>query len=311
MLAQYILVPLYIYPSSSNWSPPYNALSQYPNLLFSVVINPSSGPGGKPGTVPNGDWIEGISKLNGYNNSQLLGYVHTINATRPLTNVTSDIDTYAAWANYTHADLHMDGIFFDEAPGSIANPTTRSFMKNITSYARDHPYLGGNVLKGEPSTQAAHITLNPGIPVDNPTTYYGFCDTMLCFEDYFAQFSTSTTAYPWPDIPTDLLSKSAFLLHDFPAATAKANTSLLQSTVNTLVSTNGVGGVYITSKPDYNEWGVNWATFVADVDVAAGGNGSAAKTSGAAGRVRPFWGLVGPQGLLAKGVKRTWFSGAK
>jgi Spherulation-specific family 4 len=44
--ATQVLLPLYIYPLTGVWDPVYDAIAAYPDLLFRVIVNVDSGPGG-------------------------------------------------------------------------------------------------------------------------------------------------------------------------------------------------------------------------------------------------------------------------
>ena len=78
-----------------------------------MIVNPSSGPGSTQ--FPDEDYSTAIKNLTGYSNVEVVGYVRTGYATRNISAVIADVDTYAGWASNSSA-LAMDGIFFDEAP---------------------------------------------------------------------------------------------------------------------------------------------------------------------------------------------------
>lgn len=44
--ATQILLPLYIYPLTGVWDPVYDAIEANPDLIFRVIVNVDSGPGG-------------------------------------------------------------------------------------------------------------------------------------------------------------------------------------------------------------------------------------------------------------------------
>ncbi|PYH91622.1 hypothetical protein BO71DRAFT_358977 [Aspergillus ellipticus CBS 707.79] len=109
-----VLFPLYIYPTNdSTWDPLYDSVTTHPDLNFTVIINPSSGPGSS--AYPSDEYITNIEHLSTYANVRKVGYVRTGYATRNISTVLSEVSTYAGWANRS-LDLAMDGIFFDEAP---------------------------------------------------------------------------------------------------------------------------------------------------------------------------------------------------
>lgn len=130
-----VLFPLYIYPTNdSTWDPLYESyvepethippialrtvtdsprVTTHPDLNFTVIINPSSGPGSS--AYPSEDYTSSVERLSTYSNVRKVGYVRTAYATRNITAVLDDVATYAGWANQS-LTLAMDGIFFDEAP---------------------------------------------------------------------------------------------------------------------------------------------------------------------------------------------------
>lgn len=121
-----VILPLYITPTPSTaWNPLYTALSANPNLKFQVIVNPANGPGAA-NTYPDNDYLAAIPKLRRHANAIPLCYVHTSWTQRLLTDVLTDIQTCYHWATYTQADIHMSGIFFDEATADY-NPTTLAY----------------------------------------------------------------------------------------------------------------------------------------------------------------------------------------
>jgi hypothetical protein len=92
-------------------------IRKYPNLHFIVIINPNSGPGGKP-DLPDEHYQSSVPKFQGYSNVTLLGYVHTSYGKRKLKAVTNDVDTYWRWHELSltsvSGPMGLDGIFLDE-----------------------------------------------------------------------------------------------------------------------------------------------------------------------------------------------------
>lgn len=100
-----MLYPLYNYPQ---WYNPDNYIWDDIAALGSAVglvsiVNPNNG----PGMGPNADYVVGLNDL--INGSEIIGYVTTSYANRPISDVKADIDiwrdAYASW---------VTGIFFDE-----------------------------------------------------------------------------------------------------------------------------------------------------------------------------------------------------
>lgn len=61
--------------SAGAWANVYSNISANPTENFTIVVNPSSGPGSTQ--YPNSDYVAGIAQLNSYSNVQILGYVDT------------------------------------------------------------------------------------------------------------------------------------------------------------------------------------------------------------------------------------------
>jgi hypothetical protein len=88
-------------------------VTNYPNLNFTIIINPSSGPGNS--SQPSAQYTHQIQRLNAYPNVRTVGYVRTGYASRNLTTVLQEVGIYSGWAALSPT-LAMHGIFFDEVP---------------------------------------------------------------------------------------------------------------------------------------------------------------------------------------------------
>jgi hypothetical protein len=77
-----------------------------------VVINPNSGPDGRP-DLPDEQYQRAIPYLQGFQNVTLIGYISTVYAKRDIQQSIADIETYWKW-NGINPDLGIDGIFVDE-----------------------------------------------------------------------------------------------------------------------------------------------------------------------------------------------------
>src|SRR5258708_4599173 len=89
------------------------SVEAHPLLNFVVIVNPKSGPGDSQ--YPDNNYDPAVRKLNSYPNVKTVGYVRTGYATRNISTVLAEVNTYAGWASKS-PDLAMHGIFFDEAP---------------------------------------------------------------------------------------------------------------------------------------------------------------------------------------------------
>lgn len=235
----FLFLPLYIYPTDDSWSPIYNSLSANPSLNFTIIVNPDSGPGAAP--YPEDDYITAVAKLNAYPNANVLGYVHVLSTDRSISEVESDIDTYAGWSTYSESNIQVDGIFFDEAPNDYSS-ATYSYMRNVAAHAR------AALPASSPS-----VTFNPGTVVDN--RFFTLADNIVVFEDYADNFDAIDSLAA---VPKSVRSKSSIILHDFDG-----DSSDLTSTVKAVHSA-GIPGLFISSA-EYDSWGDDWDGFVAEM----------------------------------------------
>jgi spherulation-specific family 4 protein len=78
-----------------------------------VIINPDSGPGGKP--LPGHDYVREVPRLNAFDNVVMVGYVRIHYCNKPISETKDEIDIYAGWAAHDPA-LGLQGILLDETP---------------------------------------------------------------------------------------------------------------------------------------------------------------------------------------------------
>jgi hypothetical protein len=145
-----ILFPFYIYPSKVNscdqWTPMITALNDHPDLPFTLIINPDSGPGS--GSTPDSQYQDCLPTLRGTMNSNvlLIGYVYTSYGTRSSSDVEADISTYNNWPS----SYKPDGIFFDEVPTNLSYANTYSsyvdYVNDLT-WNDDNAYVTYSIFK--------------------------------------------------------------------------------------------------------------------------------------------------------------------
>ncbi|GAM88536.1 hypothetical protein ANO11243_065690 [Dothideomycetidae sp. 11243] len=242
----FILVPLYLYPSPGSWQPLYSQIASNPGVHFQVIVNPDSGPGVAPGAVPEQNWINTLSKLNSYPNVATVGYVHVLYGKRNETEVTNNIDAYADWAAFRGADIHVDGIFFDEAP-AVADADKVAYMNQVSSHARLR-FTNPN---------ATRVVFNPGCPV--PRVYYDMSDAIVAFEDDQSGYSTQRSQYPMNQIRAPNKHKSIIMVNGFTGS-ADQQRSLVQGMV-----ANNITGMYVSSNDDYSKFSSLWPQLVAQI----------------------------------------------
>lgn len=91
----FILLPLYIYPTPTAWEPLYLAAASHPGLDFFVVVNPGNGPG--PGSLPDANYIEALTRLTALTNVKVIGYVHCSYGKRLLEDIVAEVNAYRKW----------------------------------------------------------------------------------------------------------------------------------------------------------------------------------------------------------------------
>ncbi|KAG9229649.1 Spherulation-specific family 4 [Amylocarpus encephaloides] len=227
-----IFLPLYLYPFNSSWDSVTKSIAQYPDLNFQIVVAPNL-----INVIPDTNYITHLQILNNYTNVQTLGYVSTAWATRNITIVREEISCYAAWANYTAADIKVSGIFFDEAPS--ANSTDNmSYMANVTSLARE--LLGPGKDK---------ITYNPGVVVD--ASWYNMAEEIIVFENTWSAFNLSKLE----KVPPEIRSKSIYLIHSFTGDLGTQNELIGNLT------DQSIAGAFVTTREGYTEISTLWDPF--------------------------------------------------
>lgn len=237
-IAANVVIPLYVYPSAGAWNRYISTISAYPGITYSVIINPNNGPGS--GSKPDSNYIAGIAKLNSFKNVRTLGYVYTSEATRSISNVQTDIATYARWASYTGADIHMDGIFFDEAPSAYTKATA-NFMNTAASRAR-------SVLKNS-KVATPYVIFNPG--TTPASAFYGLADNIVVFEDAWSQYKSTRLN----TIPSAYRTKSTVIIHHFSGSTAD------ESKFVTALRQAGYSGSFVTRQSGYEAVSSSWTAF--------------------------------------------------
>jgi hypothetical protein len=113
-----------------------------------VIINPNNGPG--TGPQPQQEYATQMQKLATFSNVKRFGYVRTTYGTRNISDIISDISTYAGWSA---TGLGVHGIFFDEAPSEYT-PGMDDYVKRINQVAKTAPGVLADRLVGNPASCA-------------------------------------------------------------------------------------------------------------------------------------------------------------
>ncbi|KHN97554.1 spherulin 4-like cell surface protein [Metarhizium album ARSEF 1941] len=149
-----------------------------PDVNFTVIVNPNSGPGETP--YPDARYDAAIRRLNSYPNVETVGYVRTGYATRKLGDVTRDVSVYSGWSSNA-SSLAMHGIFFDESPHQYSADAV-DFMRAADSFVRQTPGLQGRRM----------VIHNPGVI---PDARFNSSDVgvTVVFEETFARWQDQNT----------------------------------------------------------------------------------------------------------------------
>ncbi|KAJ5153014.1 uncharacterized protein N7482_009492 [Penicillium canariense] len=240
-----VFVPLYVYPAPGAWTPLENVVSTHPDVNFTVVINPGSGPG--PDSVPDANYTREIPNLASYANVRLLGYVHTSYAQRNISLVRKDIETYAAWPTASsNPDLAVRGIFFDETPQQYSAQSL-AYLQNMTDLVKD--------LKGFGSD--GFVMHNPGAIPDS--RYLATADSTVVFEETYSTFQQRSSAKIFTAIPDSNRTQLCTVIHSVPDT---VEGSKLRSLVKE--ARKVADEIFIThlSTDYYASFGTKWADFV-------------------------------------------------
>jgi len=141
------IIPLYLYPAfwttPGTWDWVISAIKANSNTIFTIIINPSDGPGvDSAGAAPD-DYATGIAALRAAGkNVKILGYVDTNLGARAKSDVLGDIKVYASWTS-----SKIDGIFFDRqatASSKVSLYTTYAKAVKAASWYSSNPTIGSN-----------------------------------------------------------------------------------------------------------------------------------------------------------------------
>jgi Spherulation-specific family 4 len=124
-----------------------NRIAAHPNVTFLVIVNPNSGPGGKP--LPGYDYVREVPKLNAYANVVTVGYVRIDYCRKPLSEACDEIETYAGWTNENPA-LGLKGVLLDETPNHYSADRA-GYLNALRQHIKATKGLGGERLVSIPA----------------------------------------------------------------------------------------------------------------------------------------------------------------
>jgi len=209
-----VLVPLYVDPGSA-WDELITAANSGVPII--AIINPNSGP---DSSGPDSSYVTYMQKLTTAG-IEMLGYVHTSYGDRSISDVTTDINTYAT--KYTG----LKGIFIDEASASASEISYYTQVYNaVTSHSG-----------------YANVILNPGTQPDQG--YLAISTNIMIFEDTGAHWSSSSSSFAsWVKCAPSASAKAGYKYKFSSIAYATASSSV--SSIISSMANAGVGMVYLT-----------------------------------------------------------------
>ncbi|KAH7101645.1 Spherulation-specific family 4 [Auriculariales sp. MPI-PUGE-AT-0066] len=249
-----VLFPLYIYPQDCSistdvcgWKPLYDALTTYSNIEFTLAINPKNG-SGPVNTLPDNDYIAGISALNAFPNAKTIGYVASNKTHRPVNEYQGEVDTYLFWGRQ-NANLSMHGIFIDEGSN---NEEDVQYYKDFSQYIRNQTWPGG------PPT----VVNNPGTTLSK--RYFDEIpdDIYVTFENAWSVFRDSAPFTIWTDpLYFDLPGpRQGVIFHDFNGTTAD------MKNITDSSAKREFKYVFVTTQPSYSPFSSQLTEFLAAVN---------------------------------------------
>ena len=202
-----IMVPAYFDPSSGYWNPLDYAASRVPLI---AIMNPYNG----PGASRNQAYVAVLANLH-QAGGKVIGYVYSSYASRSLTNVEADIDTYLSF-------YAVDGFFIDEM-------TNDQDTNHLAYYAALYSYI-----KAKDARYS--VTGNPG---ENTRQDYLTKPTVDCL----MIFENDHTNYPGFH-PSDWVAQ--YPAQQFVHIAYDVTNSAAMSNDVELVSTRHAGWIYLT-----------------------------------------------------------------
>lgn len=225
-----IIIPLYEAPPSSDWTTIENDAAANPDIQFTIIANPSSGPGGSFSSAYN----TAINAMQS-NNVRVLGYIPTKYTHQPIGTVESNI---TKWTSFYP---QINGIFFDQVGTTAGN---QSYYTQAVNYADAQGYT------------MTYTVGNPGVGV-NSALYNLFND----FNIWEKPGTPSTTTLS--GITTSPAAAFGFISNGI-SASADTNSTYL-SNVSTYVF-----NIFITSSNAYTSLPSYFATLVSNVQATGG-----------------------------------------
>ncbi|PYH84579.1 hypothetical protein BO82DRAFT_351788 [Aspergillus uvarum CBS 121591] len=197
-----VIIPFYVYPDPGKWTPLLDLVASFPDVHFTVIINPSSGPG--TSTLPDAAFLTAVPSLTANSNVLAIGYVPTQKGTRAIADVEKDINTYANWPSASgNSSFAVHGIFLDEAPNAYSADLV-SYYTTLSNLIKSKDGLGPE----------NYVVTNPGTPPDN--AYLDLADSTVVFESPYASFQDAISAGTFSKLNASSHTKLASMVYGVP-----------------------------------------------------------------------------------------------
>lgn len=226
-----IVVPAYFYPSANS---PWNAMTAAADdVPITAIMNPFNG----PGNAKDNNYVAAVNAFRAAG-GRVIGYVYSSYGSRPLVQVTADIDKYRTWYG-------IDGIFVDEMANT--GPAQRlEYYKAIYNHVK--------AIDAE-----WEVMGNPGTSTIEQYATWPTADRFMVFENVGAAYpgyspSSWNAAYD--------NEKFVHLVH------TEASSANMETYLELAVSRN-TGGIYITNDVMNNPWDVLPSYWQAEVAAVA------------------------------------------
>jgi hypothetical protein len=231
-----IVVPAYFYPSAnSGW----NAMTAAADDVdITAIMNPFNGPGGSL----DANYVAAVNAFRAAG-GRVIGYVYSSYGSRPLAQVTADIDKYVAWYD-------IDGIFVDEMANT--GPAER-----LNYYKAIYNHVKGIDAQWE-------VMGNPGTHTIEEYLTWPAADRLMVFENVGAQYPDYAPS-AW-----NLNHDRARFVHLVHTEPSSAN----MSADVVLAAARNAGAIYVTGDVLNNPWDTLPTYWQAHVDAVAQLHGS-------------------------------------
>ena len=226
-----IVVPAYFYPSAGS---PWNAMTAAADdVPITAIMNPGNGPGNNV----DSNYVAAVNAFRAAG-GRVIGYVYSSYGTRPLAQVTADIDKYSTWYG-------IDGIFVDEM--SNTGPAQKlDYYRNIYNHVKS-------------IDPAWEVMGNPGTNTMEQYLLWPTADRFMVHENVGSSYPSYVPS-AW---------NANYDSQQFVHLIHTESSSATMEDYLRLALTRSTGGIYITNDVMNNPWDTLPSYWQAEVDAVA------------------------------------------